>query len=159
MTRPPAGKLRIASEHTVRHYAQLIDAAVSGGATQGEIAKGLGVTQGTVSKLRNVVSGGAYAPGLVFLNKLKTYFGEYDEGDGTPHAEPVSSMTANRGRAIALLSQDPHEFPSELLKAIRKKAPPGDSDGWTFVRWIGYFQDTKKAWESGVLDLPGMNRR
>lgn len=160
MTRPPAGSLRTVPEHIVRHYAQRIDQAITAGATQDEIAEGLGVKQPTVSKLRSVLDGGHYAPGIVFLNKLRTYFGDNaEEQDGISHAEPVSTMTASRGRAIALLSQDPTEFPGELLKAIRKKPPAEDTRTWTFVRWMGYFHDTKNAWKNGVVELPGMNRK
>lgn len=160
MTRPPAGKLRIAPAHLVRDYAQRIRNAIDSGATQESIARGIGVEQPTISRLVGVLRGKDYAPGIVFLNRLRAYFGDVDDEmvDGMIPAEMAGDMTANRGRAIALLSQDPQEFPRDLMKAISKHRAPAGHDRWTAVRWMRHFIEVKNAWQSGALDLPGIKK-
>lgn len=163
MTRPPAGKLRAAPAHLVRDYAQRIRTAIDAGATQEAIAEGVGVEQPSISRLLGVLRGSDYAPGIVYFNRLRAYFGDGPEdgltsADGMPPAELADTMTANRGRAIALLSQDQKAFPGELLKAISRRKAPAGHERWTWVRWAEYFFAVKSAWQSGTLDLPGYNR-
>lgn len=135
--------------------------------SQESIAEFLGVKQATVSRFLSTIGATKrkrkgslpYEPGAdvmaLVAGKLGIEWLGPSVGMRRAGAEEAADMLPNRGRALDVLSA---EYPADLLQAMKRYPLPPGHEGWTFVRFVEFFIELKKAWESGLVELPGLVR-
>lgn len=146
---------------SVRVIAREIQRRLPSFGTQNDIAQWLGVSQGQVSKFIGALKESAkpYEPGADVVAQVAEKLGIDYRGPsiGMRRAgvEESTDMLPNRGRALDILSA---EYSAELLQALKRHPVEPEHEGWTHTKWLEVFVELKKAWERGLIDLPGLPR-
>jgi hypothetical protein len=137
--------------------------------SQEEIGEFLEVSQPTVARFLGTLKEGKadgkkptqlWTPGDDVVAKIARKLGVEYRGPriGMRRAgvEETADMLQNRGRALDYLSA---EYPADLLQALKRHPAPPGNEKWTHIRWTEYLVEVKKAWESGLIELPGLARK
>lgn len=127
------------------------------------------IPQTTISRLLATIENGPkdghagtgkILPGVESLAQIAGFYGYEPLAlfDGTilANANRVDVMNPNRGAALFFLSD---ELSKEVIEAMRKLPIPEKSKRWTRRRWLSYFEERKRDWDTGELELPGLGRR
>lgn len=165
MTRPKKHPDAKVPQESVRAVAREIKKRMPLYGSQKSIAEFLGISQPMVSRFLGALeepkkATQPFEPGADVMAQAAGQLGIEWRGPGVgmrrAGVEESTDMLPNRGRALDALSA---EYPADLLQALKRHAPPAGHEKWTFVRWLEYLIELKKAWESGLIELSGMPRK
>lgn len=150
---------------TVQELARKIEESLRHYDSQEDLGKALGISQPMVSRFLGTLERDGkpphpFMPGDDVVAKIAGKLGVEYQGPriGTHRAgkEEVTDMLPNRGRALDYLSA---EYPADLLQSLKRHPAPTGNEKWSHIRWTEYLVEVKKAWESGLVELPGLARK
>lgn len=163
MTRRKKRPETAVSQESVRAIARELQRRLANFDTQDDLAEWLGVSQPQVSKFLGTVrpvNPKPYEPGADMVSLIASKLGiEYrgpSIGLRRAGVEEITDMLPNRGRALDILSA---EYPADLLQALKRYPVEPGHESWSSTKWLEVFVELKKAWERGLIDLPGLARK
>lgn len=164
MTRRPKLAETEVPPAVVRQLAERVQKSRTLYDSQEELAAWLGVKQSTVSRLLGTLAADpkkrqTWKPSADLVALVAAKYGwRYDKlvaGIVRAGEREGTDVLPNRGRAMDFLSD---EYSPALLEALKRHPAPADSTTWTPVKWAEYLVSVKKAWDSGLIELPGLAR-